>query len=145
MLRKVVLIRLPSNTGPYTSHALTIREKSAWANFKQKQTYRLTLLSMLFISVKLLKNLHLYYLNRLLRMFPVLATAILLQVSIFNWVADGPFWNVLAEETHKCRVFWWSTLLHIQNYVNPGDIVSVKYLSACRAFQNILFTKKIIR
>uniref|UniRef100_A0A2A4JTY7 Acyltransferase 3 domain-containing protein n=1 Tax=Heliothis virescens TaxID=7102 RepID=A0A2A4JTY7_HELVI len=52
-------------------------------------------------------------------MFPALATVILLQISIFNRVADGPFWVVVMTQTHTCRVYWWSTLLHIQNFVNP--------------------------
>ncbi|XP_050561859.1 nose resistant to fluoxetine protein 6-like [Spodoptera frugiperda] len=73
-------------------------------------------------SLKLLKNLHLFYLNRLLRMFPVLAAVILMQISIFNRVADGPYWNVEMTNTHRCRVYWWSTLLHIQNYVNPSHM-----------------------
>ncbi|KAF9798492.1 hypothetical protein SFRURICE_012520 [Spodoptera frugiperda] len=75
-----------------------------------------------FTLIKLLKNLHLFYLNRLLRMFPVLAAVILMQISIFNRVADGPYWNVEMTNTHRCRVYWWSTLLHIQNYVNPSHM-----------------------
>ncbi|KAJ8730602.1 hypothetical protein PYW08_002015 [Mythimna loreyi] len=71
-------------------------------------------------SMKLLKNLHLFYLNRLLRMFPALAAVILLHVSIFSRVADGPYWETVAVHTQRCRVYWWSTLLHIQNYVNPS-------------------------
>ncbi|PZC80938.1 hypothetical protein B5X24_HaOG213707 [Helicoverpa armigera] len=73
-------------------------------------------------SMKLVKSLHLFYLNRLLRMFPALAAVILLQISIFNRVADGPFWEVEMTHTHRCRVYWWSTLLHIQNFVNPSHM-----------------------
>lgn len=70
--------------------------------------------------MKLLKNLHLFYLNRLLRMFPVLAAMVLIQASFLNWVVDGPYWEVAMVHTHRCRVYWWSTLLHIQNFYNPG-------------------------
>ncbi|KAJ8721313.1 hypothetical protein PYW07_002088 [Mythimna separata] len=73
-------------------------------------------------SMKLLKNLHLFYLNRLLRMFPALAAVILLHVSILNRVADGPYWGMVSVLTQRCRVYWWSTLLHIQNYVNPSHM-----------------------
>ncbi|KAJ0175782.1 hypothetical protein K1T71_008941 [Dendrolimus kikuchii] len=72
--------------------------------------------------MKLLKNLHLFYLNRLLRMFPVLAAFILLQASVLNWISDGPYWDSVVEQTHRCRVFWWSTLLHIQNFYNPSHM-----------------------
>ncbi|XP_030034482.1 O-acyltransferase like protein isoform X2 [Manduca sexta] len=72
--------------------------------------------------MNLLKNLHFFYLNRLLRMFPVLAAFVLLQASILNWISDGPNWTTVAQSTNSCRVFWWSTLLHIQNYVNPGHM-----------------------
>ncbi|XP_075974719.1 nose resistant to fluoxetine protein 6-like [Anticarsia gemmatalis] len=72
--------------------------------------------------MKLLKNLHLFYLNRLLRIFPVLAAMILIQISFLNWIVDGPFWSVVLDHTHRCRVYWWSTLLHIQNFVNPNHM-----------------------
>nr|XP_032515089.1 nose resistant to fluoxetine protein 6-like [Danaus plexippus plexippus] len=72
--------------------------------------------------MQLLKNLHLFYLNRLLRMFPLLALTVLLEATLFNHVADGPFWNKYAENIHKCKTYWWSTLLYIQNYVNPENL-----------------------
>ncbi|CAK1600712.1 unnamed protein product [Parnassius mnemosyne] len=73
-------------------------------------------------SVGLLKNIHFFYLNRLLRMFPVLATTALLEASLFNHVSDGPVWDTVISQAHRCRTFWWSTLLHIQNYVNSRNI-----------------------
>ncbi|CAH0406839.1 unnamed protein product [Chilo suppressalis] len=73
-------------------------------------------------SINLIKNLHLFYLNRLLRMFPVLATAILLQVSFFNRITDGPFWEPIARNTNNCRQYWWSTLLYVQNLVNARNM-----------------------
>ncbi|XP_063383497.1 uncharacterized protein LOC134669803 [Cydia fagiglandana] len=69
--------------------------------------------------MQLIKNLHLFYLHRLLRMFPLLAAAVLLQASVFHQVSDGVRWNRVAWETQKCRDHWWSALLHIQNLVNP--------------------------
>ncbi|XP_052756162.1 O-acyltransferase like protein-like [Galleria mellonella] len=70
-------------------------------------------------GVKLLKNLHMFYLNRYLRLFPVLAACVLLQASLFYRVTDGPVWEVVAQQTYQCRKYWWSTLLYIQNYYNP--------------------------
>lgn len=56
-------------------------------------------------------------------MFPLLALTVLLEATLFNHVADGPFWNKYAENIHKCKTYWWSTLLYIQNYVNPENLV----------------------
>lgn len=78
--------------------------------------------------MQLVKNIHLFYLNRLLRMFPLLAAAVLLQASVFHQVTDGVRWDRVAWETQKCRDYWWSALLHIQNIVNPRNIVGIFYL-----------------
>ncbi|XP_072938950.1 O-acyltransferase like protein-like isoform X1 [Epargyreus clarus] len=73
-------------------------------------------------SMKLIKNLHLFYLNRLLRMFPILATVVLLEASFFHRWFDGPVWGSAAANADRCRAFWWTTLLHVQNYVNPERV-----------------------
>ncbi|KPJ06931.1 Nose resistant to fluoxetine protein 6 [Papilio machaon] len=73
-------------------------------------------------SVGLLKNIHIFYLNRLLRMFPILATTALLEASVFNRISDGPVWDTIVSQTHRCRTFWWSTLLHVQNYLNSENV-----------------------
>ncbi|XP_052756093.1 O-acyltransferase like protein-like [Galleria mellonella] len=71
-------------------------------------------------GLKLVKNLHLFYLNRYLRLFPVLAACVLLQASLFHRASDGPVWDEVGRQTHHCRKYWWSTLLFMQNYYNPG-------------------------
>ncbi|XP_026315720.1 nose resistant to fluoxetine protein 6-like [Hyposmocoma kahamanoa] len=80
-------------------------------------------------NMKLLNNLHLFYLNRILRMFPLLVTAILLQVGVFHYIHDGPYWHTQASMTEECRVNWWSTLLYVQNYVHPMCIPHSWYLA----------------
>ncbi|XP_060803883.1 nose resistant to fluoxetine protein 6-like [Amyelois transitella] len=74
---------------------------------------------------RLLQNLHLFYLNRLVRLFPLLALAILLDVSLLNRIFDGPYWNTMADYMHSCKEFWWTTLLHIQNYATPSNMCVV--------------------
>ncbi|KAJ8721333.1 hypothetical protein PYW07_002108 [Mythimna separata] len=74
-----------------------------------------------FNSKQLLKNIHLFWLNRLLRMFPLLAVACLFEATYLNRVADGPIWSTVEGHVHRCRTSWWSTLLHIQNYMNPTN------------------------
>ncbi|KAG7305905.1 hypothetical protein JYU34_008457 [Plutella xylostella] len=75
-----------------------------------------------FKRMDLIKNVHLFYLNRLLRMFPILAAAILLIASWYNHVADGPYWSVFASKVDRCRTYWWSTLLYVQNYTNQSKM-----------------------
>ncbi|XP_026315721.1 uncharacterized protein LOC113227063 [Hyposmocoma kahamanoa] len=80
-------------------------------------------------SMKLLKNLHLFYLNRILRMFPLLATTVLLQVGVLHYIHDGPWWYVVAFLTSECRINWWSTLLYVQNYIRPMCLAHTWYLA----------------
>ncbi|XP_038210029.1 nose resistant to fluoxetine protein 6-like [Zerene cesonia] len=60
-----------------------------------------------------------FYLYRILRMLPLLATIVLFQSSIMIWISDGPDWDKMAMATEFCRQRWWTTLLHIQNYYRP--------------------------
>ncbi|XP_034827096.1 nose resistant to fluoxetine protein 6-like [Maniola hyperantus] len=85
-------------------------------------------LLLVFISAKkltgrqLIRNLPFFYLNRLLRMFPVLAAVVLYEASFSNRIADGPLWPAfMFNNVHKCRNFWWTTLLHLQNFINPRE------------------------
>ncbi|XP_045447505.1 O-acyltransferase like protein-like [Melitaea cinxia] len=71
---------------------------------------------------RFLKRLHVFYFNRLLRMFPLLAALVLLEASVFHRVADGPYWEEVANGVQNCRSFWWTTLLHVQNFVNPDHL-----------------------
>ncbi|KAL4713616.1 hypothetical protein ACJJTC_016699 [Scirpophaga incertulas] len=72
--------------------------------------------------MSLIKRLHLFYLNRLLRMFPVLAVTVLLQLSILNWITDGPYWSTVAFDVAGCRKNWWLSLLYVQNYVDTNHM-----------------------
>ncbi|XP_063380264.1 nose resistant to fluoxetine protein 6-like [Cydia fagiglandana] len=65
----------------------------------------------------LFKNIHLFYLHRLLRMFPILATAVFLQASLFNHLSDGPEWHIVVDKVERCRAYWWATLTYVQNYL----------------------------
>ncbi|XP_050668647.1 nose resistant to fluoxetine protein 6-like [Leptidea sinapis] len=84
-----------------------------------------------FTPKSLLMNLHKFYLGRLLRMFPILAIVILFEASLYNRISDGGFWYIAAGNVHTCRAFWWTTLLHIQNFVNPHQpcIIVTWYLA----------------
>lgn len=62
------------------------------------------------------------YLHRYLRYTPVLMILILFFVSLAKFLGSGPFFNLEAY-TSPCENYWWSALLHIQNYVNPNELV----------------------
>ncbi|XP_026319621.1 nose resistant to fluoxetine protein 6-like [Hyposmocoma kahamanoa] len=80
-------------------------------------------------SMKLLKNLHLFYLNRYLRMFPLLAITILLQTGVLHYIYDGAMWSFVASATAICRTNWWLTLLYVQNFFPPLCIGHTWYLA----------------
>lgn len=62
------------------------------------------------------------YLHRILRLIPLLSGTILFLVSIFRFMGDGPVWfNVMSSYRTNCENYWWSTLLHIQNYYNTNQ------------------------
>ncbi|XP_073964181.1 nose resistant to fluoxetine protein 6-like isoform X2 [Choristoneura fumiferana] len=70
----------------------------------------------------LLKNLHKFYMGRYIRLFPLLAAAVLLQASLIHRVSDGPNWHYMADRVELCRRYWWTALLHVQNIVNSFDM-----------------------
>ncbi|XP_028158732.1 O-acyltransferase like protein-like [Ostrinia furnacalis] len=72
--------------------------------------------------MSLIRKLHLFYLHRLLRMWPILAAMVLIQASFLHRTTDGPYWDVVAKNVNDCRVYWWSTLLFVQNWVNPMNM-----------------------
>ncbi|CAH0581533.1 unnamed protein product [Chrysodeixis includens] len=72
-----------------------------------------------FTGKQLIKNIHLFWLNRLLRMFPLLAVVSLLEASLLNRFGDGPEWRKVASRIESCRTNWWATMTHTQNYMTP--------------------------
>ena len=71
-------------------------------------------------------NLPRFYLHRYLRITPVLVALVFVMVSFFRHFGDGPYHkNVLLFNLPHCEKYWWVTFLHIQNYFNPNDLVSV--------------------
>ncbi|CAK1540698.1 unnamed protein product [Leptosia nina] len=92
-----------------------------------------------YTSMGLLKNLHVFYLNRLLRMFPLLALMVLFEASLYNRILDGEFWQIAANGAHSCRAFWWCTLFHVQNFVVPeGSCIPVMWYLAIDVQLHIL-------
>lgn len=70
-------------------------------------------------------NVALVYLHRYLRLTPLLAVTILFSTSVLQFFGNGPLWpDVVGYFAQQCKRNWWKTLLYIQNYASPDDIVS---------------------
>lgn len=61
-------------------------------------------------------------LHRYFRYAPVLMILILFFVSPMKFMVFGPFsyYDTLASH---CEEYWWTSILHISNYVNPNEMV----------------------
>jgi peptidoglycan/LPS O-acetylase OafA/YrhL len=69
-------------------------------------------------------NLLTFYLYRYFRITPTLAIVVLIYATLIQFFGSGPLWYDTCEAHLKpCRYYWWSTLLHVQSYVNPGALV----------------------
>jgi hypothetical protein len=69
------------------------------------------------------------YLHRYMRVMPVLAYLILFALSLFKFMGNGPYYHFVtyAAQVSQCQQYWWTALIHIANYYNPLEVVSVCY------------------
>ncbi|XP_019875492.2 nose resistant to fluoxetine protein 6-like, partial [Aethina tumida] len=65
-------------------------------------------------------NLGLFYVHRYLRLTPALMAMILYQATLVRYAANRPDTNI-ETLSDPCREYWWSTILYIQNYVEPSQ------------------------
>lgn len=64
------------------------------------------------------------YLHRYLRLTPLLGISILFTVSLLRYLGNGPLWpTIIGAFEQRCENNWMTTLLYIQNYVNPSELV----------------------
>ncbi|XP_037919271.1 nose resistant to fluoxetine protein 6-like isoform X1 [Hermetia illucens] len=73
------------------------------------------------------------YFHRYLRLFPILAATILFTTTLHRFIGDGPLWKKVGGKVGiNCPEYWWTSLLYIQNIVNPSKLCLVHtwYLSA---------------
>ncbi|KAJ4446705.1 hypothetical protein ANN_13402, partial [Periplaneta americana] len=71
-------------------------------------------------------NIPLHYLHRYIRLTPVLAALMLIQLSLMDHLGSGPIWGTNVYQTELCRRNWWAALLYIQNYYSSDQTVSRK-------------------
>ncbi|KAF5288410.1 hypothetical protein FQR65_LT12023 [Abscondita terminalis] len=67
-------------------------------------------------------NIIFYYINRIIRLTPALAITVLISATIMRHFGTGPIWPSIRDTliVDSCAKYWWSSLLYVQNYVNPG-------------------------
>lgn len=69
-------------------------------------------------------NIFFYYLYRYLRITPFLAIVVLIYATLVEYLGSGPLWkDTCLAHLEPCRRYWWSTVLHVQSYVNPDSLV----------------------
>lgn len=62
--------------------------------------------------------------KRYFRITVPLAAAILFTVSFFYHISNGPLWGFTTKVAaiNQCQDWWWTTLLHVGNYVNRDQL-----------------------
>nr|CAH7715537.1 unnamed protein product [Callosobruchus chinensis] len=84
------------------------------------------LVSYVFLTLedkKININFFWFYLHRIMRLTPSLLALIIFCVTIMDRIAYGPFWTLAVYKIkNTCIKNWWSTLLYVQNYVNPTNM-----------------------
>lgn len=75
-------------------------------------------------------NLFSFYGHRYLRLTPAFAALILLFSTLMKYGGGGPIFATFNELQQDCADYWWTSLLYVQNYVNPERIVKIAILAA---------------
>lgn len=52
-------------------------------------------------------------------MTPLYIVIMVLHVTLFTYVSDGPFWRPI--DTTFCRNSWWANLLYLNNFLKQDD------------------------
>ncbi|XP_015840383.2 nose resistant to fluoxetine protein 6 isoform X1 [Tribolium castaneum] len=61
-----------------------------------------------------------FYLYRYFRITPPLAIVVLIYATLVEFLGSGPLWyDTCLAHLEPCKYYWWSTLLHVQSYINP--------------------------
>lgn len=71
-------------------------------------------------------NASLMFFHRVIRTLPLKVVLVLLAVSVFRYFGSGPFWDTYSKPLQfYCEKNWWKTMLFIQNYAQPEEMVSI--------------------
>lgn len=64
------------------------------------------------------------YVNRYIMITPIVAFSILFFIAFPDSLENTAMFR-RETQIGNCRMYWWSALFHIQNYVNPHNVVSL--------------------
>lgn len=80
------------------------------------------------------------YLQRYIRLTPLLGVCILMLVSLYRFTGSGPLWDHMIDlQTSRCKNNWWAALLYVHNYVHPNEIVCAIFVICLKLyFLNLL-------
>lgn len=69
------------------------------------------------------------YIHRYLKVTPYVGVLIYLLLTLTPYSSDGPYYKFFTEaQVPACEEYFWSAILHVQNYVNPESIVRSLHL-----------------
>ncbi|XP_071057342.1 nose resistant to fluoxetine protein 6-like [Onthophagus taurus] len=88
-----------------------------------------------------------FFLNlyRFMRLTPPLAFIVITHITLIQFLGSGPLWKHSIKTLQlPCKYFWWSTLLHIQNYINPSHLCLVQAWYLTNDFLYYLFAPFLI-
>ncbi|CEF71441.1 Acyltransferase 3 domain and Nose resistant-to-fluoxetine protein, N-terminal domain-containing protein [Strongyloides ratti] len=67
------------------------------------------------INVKKISFWVIFYLRRYIRLTPVYIVVIILNITVFTHLSNGPFWRPI--ELNYCRKSWWTNLIYMNNFL----------------------------
>ncbi|CAO1419826.1 unnamed protein product [Diamesa serratosioi] len=85
------------------------------------------IIASVLLTMKLLKSLdskiNIWFnsLRRYMSITPTIALLLLIIAAFPHVIPNSPMFSGLSI-SQNCKTYWWSTLLHIQNYVNPNNL-----------------------
>jgi hypothetical protein len=54
----------------------------------------------------------------------MMAILVLVYTGLIMHMESGPFWDIfLQDEARRCKKNWWTAILHLQNYIDPFEMV----------------------
>ncbi|XP_021346367.1 nose resistant to fluoxetine protein 6-like, partial [Mizuhopecten yessoensis] len=67
-------------------------------------------------------NWFMFYFHRFWRLTPPYMLMLFIDMSLFRYVGDGPFWSKEGTDGKFCRSSWWTNLLYINNVVKTDEM-----------------------
>lgn len=66
-----------------------------------------------------------FYVHRYLRLTPVYALMLAIEIILVKYSGGGPLWSVIGFEQNTCSKGWWANLLYINNFIDLKEMCMV--------------------